>query len=75
MVTDNVAEATVMLSDCDAVAPELSRTCTVKLEVPGAVGVPLIAPLADSDTPAGSEPPLTENVYPPVPPVAVSCWE
>ena len=62
VVKDNVGAATVMLNDCDAVAPELSRTCTVKPAVPAAVGVPLIAPLAESDRPAGSEPPVTENV-------------
>src|SRR5579872_344377 len=60
-----------MLRLCVAVAPAESFTCTVKFEFPGAVGVPpIVAPLNES--PAGSDPPLTDHVYPPVPPLAAS---
>ena len=72
VVTVNGAGATVMLSAFDAVAFELSFTCTAKLEVPLAVGVPLIVPLAASDRPAGSEPVDMDQTLPPVPPLAVS---
>ena len=41
-------------------------------ERPTVVGVPLRTPAALSDTPAGSEPPTTENVYGAVAPVAVT---
>ena len=34
----------------------LSRTLTVKVELPGVVGVPLSTPAEDSDKPAGGEP-------------------
>jgi hypothetical protein len=74
VVTVNGGGATVMLSDCVAVAFELSFTCTVKFAVPAVVGVPLIVPLAASDRPAGSEPRVVDHVYPPVPPLAESVW-
>src|SRR5579871_1756363 len=41
---------------------ELSATWTVKAELPTAVGVPLIAPLAERLTPAGSEPLTMDHV-------------
>src|SRR3954452_15374430 len=66
--------AMVMLSACDAVAFELSLTCTVKFAVPAAVGVPLMVPFAASDSPAGSEPSVVDHAYPPVPPLAESVW-
>ena len=54
---------------------ELSVTCTVKFEVPGAAGVPLILPAALSVRGAGSEPTVTAHVYPPVPPLAAKVCE
>ena len=36
---------TVMLRACDEVAALAPRTCNVKLNVPAAVGVPVIAPV------------------------------
>ncbi len=66
--------ATEMLRPCMSVAFELSLTCTVKFAVPLAVGVPLMAPLAESDRPAGSAPGPLDHVYPPVPPLADSVW-
>ena len=50
-----------------------SVTSTVKLAAPATVGVPLIAPVAEfSDSPAGSEPWLSVQMYGTVPPVAFS---
>ena len=41
----------------------LSVTLTVKLAVPGAVGVPLIVPVADRESPVGKDcPMLTDQV-------------
>ena len=54
---------------------ELSATCTVKLDVPAADGVPLITPAELSDRAAGSVPALTVHVYPPVPPLAAKGCE
>ena len=43
----------------------------VKFEVPAVVGVPEITPVEELiDSPAGSVPTVTENVYGGVPPVA-----
>jgi predicted RecA/RadA family phage recombinase len=75
VVTLNCDGAMVMLNACDAVAFELSFTCTVKLEVPAEVGVPLIAPLAASDKPAGSDPTVVDHVFPPDPPLAARVCE
>jgi hypothetical protein len=51
---------------------EESATCTVKLEVPALVAVPVIAPeLEPSDSPAGKEPELMEKVNGAVPPVVL----
>ena len=47
----------------------------VKFETPVPFGVPVIAPLAAlSDKPAGSDPAVSEYVYGPVPPVALTPW-
>jgi hypothetical protein len=62
VVTDNCGPAIVMVSDWVAVAPELSLTCALKPAVPGAVGVPLMAPPDERVSPAGSEPLLTDQV-------------
>jgi len=47
--------------DCGGeVVPALSRTVAVNAKVPGADGVPAIAPVEEfSDKPPGSDPPLT----------------
>ena len=52
------------------VQPLASVACAVKLDVPGVVGVPLIAPLVPSDNPAGSAPAIFVNEYGAVPPLA-----
>ena len=74
VVMVNGGGATVMLSDCVAVAFELSFTCTVKFAGPAVVGVPLMVPLAASNRPEGSEPRVVDHVYPPIPPLAESVW-
>jgi hypothetical protein len=53
-----------------AVALAASLTVTVKLELPAAVGVPVIAPLAFIDNPFGRLPDVTDQLYGGVPPVA-----
>jgi hypothetical protein len=61
--------ATVMVSGCVAVVFDASFTWTVKVDAPGAVGVPaIVAPLRLR--PAGSEPDTIDQVLPPDPPVA-----
>ncbi len=51
----------------------LSVTCTVKLLVPNAVGVPEITPVLDaSKRPVGRVPEAIDQVYGVVPPVATS---
>jgi hypothetical protein len=59
-----------MLSALVALAPALSVTCTVKLDVPGAEGVPVMLPEALSDSPAGSAPAVTAQLIGGVPPLA-----
>jgi hypothetical protein len=50
----------VMLKLADAMVPEASVTSPVKTDVPAAVGVPAIAPVAaESVSPAGNEPDIT----------------
>ena len=39
-----------------------SATCTVKFAVPAVVGVPVMAPVLDSDSPAGKLPVLMDQV-------------
>src|SRR5579872_4248472 len=55
-----------------AVSELLSFTCTVKLEVPAAVGVPLSCPAVLRANPAGNVPLVTDHWYGDVPPLAVS---
>src|SRR5690348_4058792 len=57
-----------------ALWPPLSATLTVKLAVPGAVGVPEITPAALKVKPAGSAP-VEVHVLPPVPPLATRVCE
>ena len=58
-----------------AVPLALSATCTVKLLVPAAVGVPLMTPALLKLKPAGSVPELTDQVYGVVPPLAANVCE
>jgi hypothetical protein len=52
-----------------------SVNLTVKLEVPVAVGAPVIAPLAGfSDSPTGRAPLVSDHAYGVVPPLADSVW-
>ena len=59
-----------------AVCGELleSVTWTVKLFVPNAVGVPEICPSFVNVWPAGRVPEISDQLYGPLPPVAVSVW-
>ncbi len=55
--------------------PFESVAVTVKVNVPGVVGVPEITPpLVSGDKPVGRAPVVTLKVYGPVPPVAVKVW-
>ena len=59
----------------EPVEPRLSVAVIVKLNVPAADGVPVIAPLdAFSDSPVGNAPAVTANVYGAVPPDALIVW-
>ena len=59
----------------DPVDPRLSFAVIVKLNVPAADGVPVIAPVdAFNDSPVGNAPALMANVYGAVPPDAVTVW-
>jgi hypothetical protein len=56
-----------------AAVPLESTTWAVKVNVPAAVGVPVMAPVDGfSVKPVGSEPLVIENVYGGTPPVATS---
>jgi hypothetical protein len=63
---------TEILSGCEACSAgeEESVTCTVKLDRPARVGVPLIVPLLLRLRPAGNEPDVTVHEYGVVPPEA-----
>ena len=74
VVMDNPAP-TAIVRGALALAPELSATCTVKLDVPAAEGVPLMAPAELRERAAGRLPALTVHVYPPVPPLAAKGCE
>jgi hypothetical protein len=56
------AETTTMLSGLVAVRPLASLTLTVKLEVPAAVGVPVIAPAALRLKPGGGMPVASDQL-------------
>jgi hypothetical protein len=77
VVIDNGGGAAItMLKFAVAVTLLLSVSCTVKSEVPAALGVPLITPVPDaSDNPAGSEPDVIAHVYGAIPPAPVSVAE
>jgi hypothetical protein len=77
-VTVNADAATTILRfavDVCFVGLLESVTCTVKLNVPAAPGVPEITPALLSDSPAGSEPALSAHVYGGMPPLAASVAE
>jgi len=46
----------------------------VKFAGPAAAGVPVIAPAADNDRPAGRDPFVTDQEYAPLPPLAERVW-
>ena len=56
------AGATAMLRGLVVEVLALSVTLTVKLAVPGAVGVPLIVPVVARESPVGRLPVLTDQV-------------
>src|SRR6185437_5180341 len=61
-------------ADCCGVPPSI--TCTVKLDVPIKVGVPVICPLLDRASPAGSTVLFaSDHVYGAVPPLATNVAE
>ena len=67
------AGAMVMLRGAVAVDNWKSVTCTVKLEMPAPLGVPVIAPLFGSKCkPTGKLPAVTLQLYGVTPPVAAS---
>jgi hypothetical protein len=74
LVVTETGLATVSVRLLDAVC-EPSVAATLNDEVPAALGVPVMAPLADNDRPAGRLPDASDQVYDPVPPVAASCAE
>lgn len=57
------------------IGEEESVTCTVKLDCPALVGVPLIVPFLLKPRPAGNDPEVTVHEYGAVPPEAVSVVE
>ncbi len=66
-----LSPAVTAIDNCAvAFAELLSVTCSVKVAVLAADGVPAIAPAVLSVSPAGSAPAVTAHVYPPVPPAA-----
>ena len=67
----------LMVTDRDAVAdPDaLSFTRTLKLLEPAVVGVPEMVPFAPRLSPAGSDPPASDQVYGGVPPEALNACE
>jgi hypothetical protein len=68
------AVAMVIDSPREALAPRTSLSCTLKLKVPAAVGVPLRAPPALRVSPGGSGPlpAASDQVYGGVPPACAS---
>jgi hypothetical protein len=76
LVVIDGAAPIVMVRALVAVAPTLSVTFSVILEVPATVGVPVIAPVfALRLSPAGSGPGDNDQVYGSVPPVAAAVCE
>jgi hypothetical protein len=71
-----IVSVIVLLKKVACVAVLESVPVTVKVQVQAAVGVPVIAPVLESASPAGSAPLATvvEKVYGAAPPEAVSVW-
>ena len=67
--------ATATDNDAVVFCPPASANCTVNVEVPVVVGVPLSTPAADRLTPAGSVPADNDQVYGAVPPEPASVAE
>lgn len=69
-----IMSAGLMVIDRTRVAVVMpSATCTVKLDVRAIVGVPVMIPVdGGSDSPAGSEPIVRDQVYMPLPPDTAS---
>jgi hypothetical protein len=65
---------TTMVSAWVSVALEESVTCAVKLKLPVALGVPVMAPAVDKVSPPGRDPMVFDHLFPPVPPLAVRVW-
>jgi hypothetical protein len=63
---DNVSTGAAALIAIDsgnvAFAPEASWTCAVEVNVPAAVGVPVMVPALDSVNPVGNAPEMTDHV-------------
>jgi hypothetical protein len=57
----------------DDVAKPPEATCITTVKVPDAVGVPVIAPAPEMESPLGN--PVAENAYGPVPPIAATLAE
>jgi hypothetical protein len=55
-----------------AAKPKVSVTCTPKVKLLAASGVPVIAPVADIFKPGGSVPDTIDNVRVPGPPIALT---
>ena len=64
---------TVIVNVSVSVWPIASVAVTVNVAELAVVGVPVIVPAPDIAMPAGSEPPVTANVYGVLPPVAAIC--
>ena len=77
IVSGNAPELMLMENGLVAfcIGEEESVTCTVNLDWPAPVGVPLIVPFLLKPRPAGNAPEVTVHEYGVVPPVAVSVVE
>jgi hypothetical protein len=75
-VVETVNGATMTSVNCRlAVTSVASVNWTVKLEVPAALGAPVIVPVVDSDNPPGRLPLEMAQLYGMVPPEAESACE
>jgi hypothetical protein len=72
MLTATMFDATAMLSGPRTEEPPMSETpMKIPATVPGAVGVPVIAPVVDEKVSPGGSVPLLVNLGVPVPPEMV----
>src|SRR5712691_1492636 len=65
---------TVQLNEADPAAPVVSLAVTVTVEVLAVVGVPVIRPDEEIDSPAGRPVALKVSVWPEAESVAAICW-